>query len=360
MAHTVACTGNRMREFRSGRGAPRLVDPRSSGRDALAAGLSRVWRKRTAISVALYPASLVYRGLMGIRGALYKNGILKRYRAPCPVIVVGNISVGGNGKTPFTIWLTQWLLGKDYRPGIVLRGYGGHSDHWPLPVTAETPARLAGDEAVLLAASTSVPVVAGPDRGEDCRMLVERFGCNVIVSDDGLQHLAMHRDYELVLHDSESGMGNGWCLPAGPMREPLERLRHVDQVVIYGDREHGIAASAGVATNLSDPRRCRPLSGFAGTRVLAITAIARPERFFDDLTRAGIQADQRAFPDHHEFQPGNLEADGYDTVLITGKDAVKLRGIHEPRIWVVALQLEVSKDVVQRLEHALLPLLQTT
>jgi tetraacyldisaccharide 4'-kinase len=331
---------------------------RTTLREWLSARLLRLWRRRGWASTALYPVSLVYAALIRVRRGLYEFGVFKRYRAPCPVIVVGNISVGGSGKTPFTIWLTQWLRDQGFRPGVILRGYGGRSDHWPVAVTSDMPAAMVGDEAVLLAANASVPVVAGPDRGEDCRLLLARFDCDVIVSDDGFQHLALYRDFDIVLHDFEHGAGNGRCLPAGPLREPLSRLQDADLVIAYGNSESGLVARTGTARNLMDARCVRSLADFKPDRVMAITAIARPERFFDDLERAGIDADHRVFPDHHVFSRSDLEAHGYDAILVTEKDAVKLRGMIESRIWVVLLQVEVSDPVIKHLDRTLLPLLR--
>lgn len=338
-----------------------LKEPSSDGsvRDALAAGLTRIWSGRNPASIALYPVSLIYRALIAARRAAYGIGVLGSYRAAVPVIVVGNITVGGSGKTPFTIWLVGWLKERGFEPGIVLRGYRGRSRDWPLVVGTSTSPEQAGDEAVLLARRTSVPVIAGPDRRANCRMLLERFGCDVIVSDDGLQHLALHRDYEIVLHDPAEGQGNGWCLPAGPLREPAARLRDFDQVIEYGSVDRGVVARVEAAYKLAEPTDRRRLEDFSGDRILALTAIARPQRFFQVLERHGLRIDRRAFTDHHLFRNSDIDERGYDAVLVTEKDAVKLHDYPFENIWVVVLELQVAPAVTDRLERILLPILRT-
>jgi tetraacyldisaccharide 4'-kinase len=283
-----------------------------------------------------------------------------RYRAARPVVIVGNITVGGSGKTPFTIWLARWLSGNGYRPGIILRGYRGNSAAWPVVVTPRSDPDEVGDEAVLLALGSGAPVVAGPDRGADCELLLERFDCDVILSDDGLQHLALERDFEIVLHQPGAGEGNGWCLPAGPLREPLSRLRRADLVVVYGDSRLGITATPGQARPLSGAGAATDLDRFRDKRVFALTAIARPDRFFEGLRRAGLSFDHRALPDHHRFLARDIPGSEYDVILVTEKDAVKLSRYDDSRIFAVGLNIEVAPAVTKQLENRLLSKLQST
>ncbi len=323
-------------------------------RDRLAARLERAWQSIDALSAALYPLSWLYRALVATRRAGYRHGLLSRHHPGTPVVVVGNITVGGSGKTPFTLWLARWLGARGHRPGIVLRGYRGTSAHWPRRVLADSPASEVGDEAVLLARTSGVPVVAGPNRVEDCRVLLAEHACDVIISDDGLQHLALARDFEIVLHDAK-GEGNGWCLPAGPLREPLSRLGQADLVVAYGDRERGAWPRVERAASLSDPARVVPLSSFQGQRLLLVTAIARPRRVLDALADHGLAVDARLLPDHHPLSLDDMPAQGYDAILVTAKDAVKLPALCALPLWVVQLELDIAPSLVTHLERELLP-----
>lgn len=328
--------------------------PDEQRRDRMAARLERTWRRRGPAALALYPVSLIYRGAMAARRVAYGIGLASSFRAPVPVIVVGNITVGGSGKTPFTIWLVRWLRDRGWRPGVILRGYRGNSKTWPVMVTAATDPGVAGDEAVLLAARTGVPVVAGPDRAADCRALLARSDCDVVVSDDGLQHLALARDFEIALDDPVGGRGNGWCLPAGPLREPVGRLDDVDLVVVYDDPVRGMVPVIGGARSL-DGADVVALEALAGRSILAVTAIARPERFFHALDAAGLAFDRLVFADHHHFRAGDVPPSRHDVILVTEKDAVKLKGMADPRVRVVELTIDVAPAVIDRLEHELGP-----
>lgn len=329
-----------------------------NSRQTLAAKLERIWQRRTAASIALYPLSIIYCTVMAFRRLLYRINLFAHYRAPCPVIVVGNITVGGNGKTPFTMWLVEWLRSKGCIPGIVLRGYGGDSTVWPQKVDMKTSPSMVGDEAVLLAQRTGAVVVTGPDRGQACKRLLQEGSCDVIISDDGLQHLALKRDFEIALHDSTGGIGNGWCLPAGPLREPLSRLEDVDLIVEYGNPEHGITPLVSGFRSLASPEQSRMAVDFINRKILFVTGIARPERFMNTMTGLGINGTLRAFPDHHVYQPKDLDALGFDAILITEKDAVKLSEFTDKRIFVAILDLDVAPAIVLELERRLLPLIQ--
>lgn len=330
---------------------------KGGGRRWIATRIERAWQSPNALSRLLYPVSLVYRFAVAARRASYRHGVLTSTRVDCPVVVVGNITVGGNGKTPFTAWLTRWLADRGLRPGIVLRGYRGASDHWPLDVGPDTPAATAGDEAVLLARLTGAPVVAGPDRVAACRHLLDNHPCDVIVSDDGLQHLALSRDFEIALHDA-AGQGNGWCLPAGPLREPVHRLAAVDLVIPYGDARSGVTTRCDVAIPVREPGEPVALRSLAARSLLAMTAIARPERFFDSLAAHDLAFDRLALPDHHAFTADDIPGSPYDVILVTEKDAVKLAAFPDPRLRAVPLEFVVAPAVIRQLEQSLLPRLE--
>jgi tetraacyldisaccharide 4'-kinase len=274
---------------------------------------------------------------------------------PVPVIVAGNISVGGTGKTPFVIWLAQSLEQRRFKPGIVTRGYGAAMSHARL-VTADTGAREAGDETLLLVRHGGVPVAAGSDRVAAARLLVEKRGVDVIISDDGLQHYRLPRRYEIVLLDGSRGLGNGWLLPAGPLRERAARLQGVQQVVIKQvpggsftwPEALSMRLKADMAVSLHDGER-KPLSAFAGQSVHAVAGIGNPEQFFATLRAGGLAVDGRALPDHAQPGPADLEFGDTLPVFMTEKDAVKCTGVALPRHWYLEAAAEFDAAEAARL-----------
>src|SRR5574340_1274642 len=268
------------------------------------------------------PFSWLFVLLSTLRRACYARGIFRTVRLPVPVIVVGNITVGGTGKTPLVIWLIQVLRAQGFRPGIVTRGYGGQSPRWPLRVTPTTGVNVAGDEALLLARATSVPVMAGPDRVAAARKLLGECAVDVIVSDDGLQHYRLGRDLQMVTLDGERGLGNGWRLPAGPLRESAERFRQA-------------------------------LANFRGRHVHALAGIGNPEQFFALLTAAGIQVEAHAMPDHVKLSERDVTSDDHQPVQMTEQDAVKCEIWHLPDHWYVPALAEFSLEHAAAISQAL-------
>jgi tetraacyldisaccharide 4'-kinase len=307
----------------------------------------------------------MFAALALLRRGLYKSGIFKSQRVAKPVIVVGNITVGGTGKTPFVIWLTQQLCERGLHPAIITRGYGGRASQWPQVVTEQSDPHEVGDEAVLLAQRTQAMVVAGPDRVADAQRAIE-LGADVIVCDDGLQHYRLQRDAELVLFDAERGAGNGMYLPAGPLREGMRRLRSVSLVIEHrrgnsGARTLGVEALAvsselGMARALTTAEQ-RPLASFTGQPVHALAAIGNPEAFFAALRRAGLNVDARALPDHAPLTAADLAFNDDLPVLMTEKDAVKCRAFADARCWSVELAMsmttEQSRVIMQVVDAAL-------
>jgi len=281
----------------------------------------------------LIPLSLLFGLLVSLRRACYRLGVFRVERLSVPVIVVGNLNVGGSGKTPLTIALVQWLRQAGYTPGIVSRGYGG-SARAVMPVGPDSDPAVVGDEPVLLARRAACPVWVGRKRAEAGRQLLAFHPeVDVLIADDGLQHIALARDVELVVVDAVRGFGNGWLLPAGPLREPLSRLKSVDAVVINGAQALPLPASCPRFTmqvsgarfvNLVEPDWCVTAAHFAGevdaNAPHAIAGIGHPERFFTQLARLGINAIPHAFADHHAYVESDLPA---GNVLMTEKDAVK-------------------------------------
>lgn len=293
--------------------------------------LEKAWYRSAPWLLLLAPLSKLFGFLAARRRRQFEIGRRTIYRAPVPVVVVGNITVGGTGKTPLTIALAEKLMGAGFNPGIVSRGYGSRSPNFPLTVTADTDVSLSGDEALLLARHLNCPVVIDPDRPAACRKLLKDFpDCNVILSDDGLQHYALARDIEIAVLDGARGLGNGFLLPAGPLREPKRRLEEVDYVVINGDADNSLAPH-GYTMQLEETELVSLASGEhwavtdinSGQTVHAVAGIGNPRRFFDSLSACGFAIIAHAFPDHHVFRQEDIRFDDGLEVIMTEKDAVK-------------------------------------
>lgn len=307
-------------------------------------GLERHWYRLTPVSLALLPLALLFCAVAMLRRALYRSGLLASTKLPVPVIIVGNITVGGTGKTPLVLWLVQMLRTHGWHPGIITRGYRGRSRHWPIVVTPSTMVHEAGDEAMLLAHRAGCPIVAGPDRIADARRLLE-LGCNIIVSDDGLQHYRLRRDLEIAVLDGVRRLGNRLCLPAGPLREPAARLRSVTLRISNGEPQAGESGMRLVPAgfyNLANPTQ-RVEAGFFGRGpVHAVAGIGNPERFFATLRTLGLDVIPHPFPDHHVFHPEDLRFDDDRPVIVTEKDAVKCQDFAQPRHWALAVTAQLD------------------
>ena len=283
------------------------------------------------------PLSWLYGAITGLRRSLYRAGVLRSTRLGVPVIVIGNLSVGGTGKTPLTIALAEGLRERGYTPGVVSRGYGG-TQKLPLLLDASAEPSQVGDEPCLIRAS-GVPVAVGRDRPAAAKLLIDA-GCDVVIADDGLQHYALARDLEICVIDGARRFGNGRLLPAGPLREPMSRLQQVDYRVCNG----GATAPGDIAMELHGGRaralvddHAKPLADFAGQTVHAVAAIGNPSRFFASLRAQGVQVIEHPFPDHHAFVPNDFPFDG-KPVLMTEKDAVKCRTFAQAHWWSVPVR----------------------
>lgn len=295
------------------------------------------WYRPAEPPAWLLPLESLFRRGVEYRRRQYREGRRGVEHLPVPVIVVGNLSVGGTGKTPLVIWLSDFLGRQGYRPGIVSRGYGGAADGGPYAVGPASDPALVGDEPVLIARRTQRPVMVCPRRVAAGRALLAAGDCDLIIADDGLQHLALGRDIEIAVVDAARGLGNGHCLPAGPLREPPERLTAVDLVVYNGIAPPGgytMELRGDVAVNLRDGTR-RPLAAFAGAPVCALAGIGNPERFFSRLRAEGLAIGSRDFPDHHRFSAADLAFAGDAPLLMTEKDSVKCAAFAGPNHWCV-------------------------
>lgn len=316
------------------------------------AWITGVWYGHHPLAILLSPLSWIYRGIVSLRGLAYANGILPVARFPVPVVVVGNLTVGGTGKTPLVIALCRLLRNTNYRPGVVGRGYGGRSAHWPRQVHPDSDPDEVGDEALILARHSDCPIVVGPDRVAAARFLLQNAACDIVLSDDGLQHLGLGRDLEICVIDGSRRFGNGRCLPAGPLREPLQRLQSVDIRVVNGTAgpgEFAMRIEAGAAVSLSDAVNRRSLHSFAGATVHAVAGIGNPERFFALLEAHQIRVIRHAYPDHHHYASRELEFGDAHPVLMTEKDAVKYTAFQDAKYWYLPIQAELTPEFAHAL-----------
>ena len=323
--------------------------------------VTRLWYGDSPWVWLLAPFSALFAAASAVRRLLYRRGVWRAVDVGRPVVVVGNVSVGGTGKTPVTLWLAQQLKARGRRPGIVSRGYRGRLGPRPVHVRTDSDPAVVGDEPLLMERRRVCPVVVHPDRVAAARMLVD-MDCDVIVADDGLQHYRLARRFEIAVVDGVRGMGNGLCLPAGPLREPPERLQDVDAIVVNGgDWGHaGVFRATPVVTRVRQITRGaeRPLESFAQQTVHAVAGIGHPQRFFDLLEDAGLEVVPHPLDDHAELTAEMLRFDEPGPVLVTEKDAVKCAQIAHDDVWAVCIDLTFPADAAARLLRLLLRDLQ--
>ena len=313
--------------------------------------LTQLWYREHARASLLQPLAWAYGAAVALRRRAYAGGWARSASAGRPLVVVGNLTVGGTGKTPLPRWLARALGSQGLRVGIVARGYGSRNGGGPRRVDAACRWQEVGDEPLLLARRSGCPTVIGTDRLAAARALAAE-GVDVIIADDGLQHLRLARDCEIVVIDGARGFGNGHLLPAGPLREPTTRLLQVDAIVVNGDLTHGSLAllpSAVLAMQLTaseavsvDERVRRPLASFQGQRVHAVAGIGNPQRFFAELRNHGMEVIEHAFPDHHPLTAAEVAFADALPVLMTEKDAVKCGTFPSPRLWYVPVTAQLA------------------
>lgn len=315
--------------------------------------LSAWWYRRSLVPWLwpLIPLNWLFVLFSGTRRLLFKLGLKTSYRAPVPVIVIGNITVGGTGKTPLTVRLVSELQAAGFRPGVVSRGYGG-SGPFPQSVDAQSLAAEVGDEPSMLAAITGVPVVVSPKRAEAVRHLLSSHDCDVVLSDDGLQHYALQRDIEIAVVDAARGLGNGWRLPCGPLREPRRRLKKVDWVVANGAQA---SSASRVAMQLASVgwrgvRDGNTIETPDGESVIAIAGIGNPQRFFDLLSKEGLHVvETRIFADHHAYDATDFyNVSNQYPLVMTEKDAVKCRAFARPHWYYLKVGAMLPETFIQQ------------
>jgi tetraacyldisaccharide 4'-kinase len=331
----------------------------------MGAWLEREWQRLGGGALVMLPLALVFAAAVAVRRFLYARRILPTWRARVPVIVVGNITVGGTGKTPLVIAIVDLLTRRGFNPGVIARGYGRvpRREHDPMGVVRvypdlATPEHF-GDEPVVIARRARVPVYISPDRPAAARSLLDSHReVDVLVSDDGLQHYALARDVEIAVVGAETRFGNGLMLPSGPLREPVSRLASVDAVVVNAGASDAVFDSAPHGTprgkrtftmrlggerfvSLAGNREATPAE-FAlmarGRNVAAVAGIGHPRRFFEHLEALGIRAQPLAFADHHAFGAADLKLPGAEIIVMTEKDAVKCGAFADARMWYLRVE----------------------
>jgi tetraacyldisaccharide 4'-kinase len=330
--------------------------------------LQHHWYRITPLHLILFPASLAFRAVAALRRELYLSGFLPSHRLLLPVVVVGNISVGGTGKTPLTLALSQQFIQHGWHPLIISRGYG-RTSRSPQPVLASDTAAQVGDEPLLMAQRDICPVWVGADRVATAHAALQAHPqCDVVLCDDGLQHYRLQRDVEIAVIDGAIGYGNGLMLPAGPLREPVSRLQSVDAAVVNGgdasasekllagcpDR-YQMRLTGAVFYNLLNPGQAASPADFHKPNIHAVAGIGHPQRYFQHLEALGITFTQHAFPDHHPYHASDLSFTDCDAILLTEKDAVKCATFADARYWVLRVDAQIDPALIDQILRKIAP-----
>jgi tetraacyldisaccharide 4'-kinase len=324
--------------------------------------LERAWHDRAGWLILLWPVSVLFQALTAIRRAAQQSKQRPAYLT-APLIVIGNISLGGTGKTPLLITLSQELQKQGFKPGIISRGYGGVAPSYPFAVNSDSDVSQSGDEAFLIAEKTGCPVYVDPDRSAALQALLLHEDVDVVLSDDGLQHYNLYRDLEIVVVDGQRLFSNGFCLPAGPLRESMNRLKEAQHIVVNGEPAREIPQLAGASKMQLEPRSLvnmvsgekRPFAGAPfnmGSRLQAVSALGNPQRFYALLERLPYQVEIFSFPDHHRFTADDFEQEGIDMhqpVVMTEKDAVKCRQFAKNNFWYLSVEVNLESQFFERL-----------
>jgi tetraacyldisaccharide 4'-kinase len=315
--------------------------------------LQHHWYRITPLHLILFPISLVFRAMVALRRELYLSGFLTSHQLLLPVIVVGNISVGGTGKTPLTLALSQQFIQRGWHPLIISRGYGRTSQS-PQPVRASSTAAQVGDEPLLMAQRDICPVWVGADRVATAQVALQAHPqCDVVLCDDGLQHYRLQRDVEIAVIDGALGYGNGLMLPAGPLREPVSRLLTVDAAVVNGGDagagQYGMRLTGAVFYNLLNPGQVASPADFHKPNIHAVAGIGHPQRYFQHLETLGIPFTPHAFPDHHPYRATDLSFKDCDAILLTEKDAVKCATFADARYWVLRVDAQIDPALIDHI-----------
>lgn len=310
-----------------------------------------LWYGQTHSKWAFIPFSWVFLLICKIRQLAYFSGLLPVQRLAIPVIVVGNITVGGTGKTPLIIWMIEYLRKQGYKPGVVSRGYGGTQSERPQQVRPDSNPDFVGDEPVLISKKTNAPVVVSHKRYLAAKELIKHTDCDIILCDDGLQHYALHRDLEIAVVDGNRQFGNGYCLPAGPLREPISRLDDVDMVVCNGKEgknQHLMEYVPARLLMLADETISKKHDYLSGKDVHAVAGIGNPERFFLQLKQLNYRIIKHPFPDHHTYTETDFNFDDELPVVMTEKDAVKCKEFAKENYWYLPIEVKLGNTFEHR------------
>ena len=313
--------------------------------------INKSWYSKSSITAFLVPFAWVFCLLVQIRRILYRLRIFRTTHLKVPVIVVGNITVGGTGKTPLVIELANLLKEHGYRPAIISRGYGGKARIWPQQVRWDGDPTMVGDEAILIARRTRCPMAVGPDRVAAAQALLKYTDCNVIISDDGLQHYALGRDIEIAVVDGIRRYGNEKCLPAGPLREPVKRVEQVNFRIangIAGPNEFSMSYQIEKLHRADDPSVTMELASLKDQTVHAIAGIGHPQRFFDQLRHSGLEIIEHPFADHYPFKREDLDFGELQPIIITEKDAVKCQRFYLHNVWYQPIKAKLDYHFIEQ------------
>jgi tetraacyldisaccharide 4'-kinase len=319
--------------------------------------MNNIWYDRTLVVKLLSPLSWVFQVVASVRRTLHQK---QAKPFDVPVVVIGNISLGGTGKTPLLILLGKALLKQKYKVGVVSRGYGGTHQNGSLVVTPDTSPTIAGDEPVLIASKLKCPVVINVDRTQAVKDLLAHNTVDIVLSDDGLQHYKMHRDFEIAVVDGVRGLGNGLCLPAGPLREAPSRLQSVDAVVV--NTPAPVCKVTGMAMTLVPGKlvnlktgKTQALSAFKDKMMNAVAAIGHPDRFFDQCEAAGMKVLRHHFPDHHAYQASDLAFNEHYEIVMTEKDAIKCKAFATEHMWAWPVEAKLDGDLTASILSKIMP-----
>ena len=318
--------------------------------------LPQIWQDKThPVSKLAYPLSLLYGLVISVRRLLYKTGLMRSHAVEAPVVIVGNITVGGTGKTPLVIWLSEYLYFKGLKVGIISRGYGGSSPQWPVDVSPQDKAEVVGDEAVMLKHKTNLPVIVSPVRVDAARMLVELYGVDVIVSDDGLQHLALKRDLEIVVIDALRKFGNNRLLPSGPLRQTVGSISDNAIRMYSGNNDleqfdYWMKFNPIRFRNVNNNNLVIDVNEFEDNEVNAVAGIGFPDKFFDLLSSLGIKVNKHRFPDHHVYTGADFQFNNQLAVIMTEKDAVKCAKLVNDNTWFLEINAVPNEHFKSRID----------
>ncbi len=314
--------------------------------------LNKIWYEDVYIATWFTAVNMLFVDAVRFRKFLYRLGIFQQTKLPVPVIIIGNLTVGGTGKTPVVLSIAQYLQQQGYNIGIISRGYGGNSNKEARLVTANSSTQQVGDEAIMLYKNLKCPIAVSSQRVQAAELILNTHACEILLSDDGLQHYALQRDIEILVIDGERRFGNGYCLPFGPLREPAERTQTVDFILLNGgtieDQEIPLTTHINTAVNLKTAAT-KPLTELTAQPYHALAGIGNPNKFFQALAAYAPAYKNHIFPDHHKFTNTDINFNDLKPILMTEKDAVKCSAFATEQHWFVPLKTELPEHFFQQL-----------